>query len=373
MARKDRRRGNGEGTIQRVGNRYVARASVPGSGGAKRKAFSGKTRAEANAKMVRWLTGVDPRVEAKRITVADYLRHWLEVYAKHTVALNTLDRYICDVKNHLAPPFEGLLLDKATTFHVEKLKAELIDKGLAPNTITRILSILSAAFNVAVRDGLAQKNPAKGVKRPKAAPKKMRSLSEEQVVALLGVVRDTRHEALYFVACRLGLREGELCGLSWEEVDLEGGSLHVYRSVSAHAKGVRWGGTKTGAQRTIALDLSEVAALKRHRKLQAEERIAAKGWRDEGLVFPGTRGQVKRRSPLLDELRRHCERAGLPRITFHDLRHTAASLMVGKGIPIRTVSDILGHANPAMTLNRYAHVLPSHQSEAAARRGGYAF
>ena len=373
MAKGESRRENGAGSWHWDGKRWVFRVSVPGTGGQRRKTFSAKTKAAARKKFREWLDVGSP-VDPDKASVPDYLDRWLRVHARHSVAPSTLVRYESDVRLHLKPAFAGLKLAKLVPFHVEELKASLLDKGLAPNTATRVLAVLSAALNAAEKNGLIPSNPARNVRRPKPPPKKMRALSQGQVAALLGVVRGTRHEALYFLACRLGLREGELCGLKWEDVDLVAAMLRVWRSVNAHTGGIVWGATKTGGGRTIALDASEVAALKRHKKIQAAERVAAKEWRDEGLVFPGTRGGVKWRTPLLEEFRRHLRLAGVPaKTTFHDLRHTAATLMVQNGEPIRTVSDILGHANPAMTLVRYSHVLPVHQEAAARRRGGYAF
>ena len=208
------------------------------------------------------------------------------------------------------------------------------------------------------------RNPASDVRRPKDRNVKMRPIGAEQAARLVASVKETRKEAFYALAVKplavkLGLRQSELAGLF--RSDLDGTALTVRRSFYTHGAGNGWGETKTGEARTIRLPTSVSDTLKRHRAMQAEEKLAAKGWEDPCLMFPNRRGGVHRRNSVMVIFRRHLDAAGLPKIRFHDLRHTASEMMLNSGVPINVVSQVLGHRDPATTLRRYAHVLSDAQ------------
>jgi integrase len=176
----------------------------------------------------------------------------------------------------------------------------------------------------------------------------------------------TRDEALITLALRTGMRQGELAALRWDDVDLAGKpSITVRRSADTRTK-TRVSTTKTGKERKIHIGPRTVEVLKAHRAGQREERMAAASWADAGLVFPNTKGKIRRRDSVMRSLRRFLEEAGLPvDVRFHDLRHTAGTLALRQGVPLHTVSRMLGHADPAMTLRRYAHVLEDMREDAA--------
>jgi integrase len=175
------------------------------------------------------------------------------------------------------------------------------------------------------------------------------------------------------VAVWLGPRQAELAALTWAEVHPERRLLRIWRSVNTDRAGEIWSSTKTGEEREIILPENIAAALVRQRKIQAEEKLGAgASWRNPELVFPNTKGGVNRRATLYENFQRHRERASLPRMRFHDLRDTAGTLMIRGGVDVRTVADILGHADPAMTLRRYTHVLPDMRERAATLIGSYA-
>jgi integrase len=156
-------------------------------------------------------------------------------------------------------------------------------------------------------------------------------------------------------------------------VDPERKMLRVWRSVNTDRAGERWSSTKTGEEREIVLPDHIAASRARHRKLQAGEKLAAGGsWKNPNLVFPNTLGGVNRRATLYENFQRYRQRAGLPEMRFHDLRDTAGTPMIRVGVDVRTVADILGHADPAMTLRRYAHVLPDMRERAAKLIDSYA-
>jgi integrase len=161
-------------------------------------------------------------------------------------------------------------------------------------------------------------------------------------------------------------RDEAHAALTWADVSPERRLLAVRRSVNTDRAGEIWSATKSGEEREIILPEHIAASLARHRKIQAQEKLVAGGsWKNPDLVFPNTLGGVNRRATVYENFQRHRERAGLPAMRFHDLRDTAATLMIRAGVDVRTVADILGHADPAMTLRRYAHVLPDMRERAA--------
>lgn len=175
-----------------------------------------------------------------------------------------------------------------------------------------------------------------------------------------------RDEALLTLALRTGMRQGELAALRWEDVDLtDKPSIVVWRSADTRTK-MRVSTTKTGKERKVHIGPRTVEVLKAHRARQLEERMAATSWADTGLVFPNTKGKIRRRDSVMRSLRHLLEEADLPKnVRFHDLRHTAGTLALRQGVPLHTVSKMLGHADPAMTLRRYAHVLDDMREDAA--------
>jgi integrase len=175
-----------------------------------------------------------------------------------------------------------------------------------------------------------------------------------------------RDEALLTLALRTGMRQGELAALRWEDIDLtDKPSITVRRSADTRTK-TRVSTTKTGKDRRIHIGPRTVDVLKGHRARQLEERMAAASWTDPGLVFPNTKGKIRRRDSVMRSLRRFLKESGLPvDVRFHDLRHTAGTLALRQGVPLHTVSRMLGHSDPAMTLRRYAHVLEDMREDAA--------
>jgi integrase len=248
-----------------------------------------------------------------------------------------------------------------TPTHVRGLHREKLDAGLAPATVRKIHSTLHKALSQAVSDGLIPRNAA-AIKAPRPDPEELHPLSADEASALLKAARGERFEALYMLAITTGLRRGELLGLRWRDVDLEYGVLRVGRALVREGGRYRLGATKTKrGHRSIRLTSQAVSALGAHRKRQLEERIRLAGlYEDQDLIFATQKGTplnpenlVKRSfKPLL-------KWTGLPEIRFHDLRHTCATLLLGRGVHPKLVQELLGHATIAMTLDTYSHFLPS--------------
>jgi len=215
-------------------------------------------------------------------------------------------------------------------------------------------------------DGLVPRNAAGTVRPPRPRREEIRPLNREQVRVLFEVAREDRLEALYVVAVTAGLRRGELQGLKWEDLDLEAGTLQVRRTLSEPRGGYIFEAPKSGKGRSVRLTRKATAALREHCKRQLEERMQKAGlWHDHGLVFPSGIG-----TPLLGgnfnrAFKATLQRAGLPSIRFHDLRHTCATLLLRQGVNPKYVQELLGHADISITLNVYSHVLPDMGDAAA--------
>jgi integrase len=199
------------------------------------------------------------------------------------------------------------------------------------------------------------------VRPPRPRREEIRPLNREQVRFLFEAARKDRLEALYVVAVTAGLRRGELQGLKWDDVDLSGvtGTLQVRRTLSEPRGRYIFEAPKSGKGRSVRLTRKATAALREHRKRQLEERMQKAGlWRDHGLVFPSGIGTPLFCGNLNRALKSTLQRAGLPRIRFHDLRHTCATLLLRQGVNPKYVQELLGHADISITLNVYSHVLP---------------
>ena len=366
------KRANGEGSKPRrkSNGRYEARATLDTPTGRKRVSFYGATAKEAADKRTaaiadrnRGALFVDPG----RLNVGEYLGRWLTDTARYQVAASTYGRYQRTCRNHLIPFFGRVKLRDLSPPHIRAFKARKIESGLNPNTVGVMQGVLSAALNQAVDDGLIFQNPASRVKKAATrgeAP--VRSLSQEEASRLLRAATGTPDRALItLLALRTGMRQGELAALRWEDLDL-GTKPHitVRRSADTRTSTVV-STTKTGKERCVGIGPRTVETLEAHRSRQLLERMAVRSWYDSGLVLPNTKGKIRRRDSVVHSLKALLEKAGLPKdVRFHDLRHTAGTLALRQGVPLHTVSRMLGHSDPAMTLRRYAHVLDDMREDA---------
>ena len=317
-------------------------------------------------------TGID--ITPGKITVADYLRRWLRDYAEGAVAASTFTRYTGIVEHHLIPNLGRLKLAELRPAHIQAAYAAFTrhdrrDGKLSPKTIFEHHALLREALTWAVRWQLLARNPADAVSPPRPERHEMRVLSAEEAQRLLEAAAATRHYALLFSALATGARLGELLGLRWQEVDLDRGMMQITRTARFFSgKGIVFSHPKTHrSRRPIALSAETVRVLSEHRLRQLEERLqVGPAYGDDGLVFAGPQGR-----PIFDSTVRRAfyslaEQAGLGHVRIHDLRHTAATLMLRAGVNPKVVSERLGHATVSITLDTYSHVLPDLQREAAA-------
>jgi integrase len=374
MAKK---RGNNEGSIsRRKDGRWEARYTIHTVDGPKRKVLYGRTRAEVSAKLTKAMADRDGGVvfDAGGTTVGDYLDRWLSDSVRGTVRESTYSRDKYLVTNHIKPALGRLKLTNLNALHLQGFYRDRLDSDLSGSTVQKMHHVLHKALAQAIKWNLIPRSPADSVKAPTPTPKEMHPLSASEARKLLEAAQGDRLEALYVLAIHTGMRRSELLGLKWPDVDLENATVRVRRTLTRTDDGKRFGlgEPKTRqSRRTVKLTLRAVEAIRSHRARQAEEKLRAGGlYQDQDLVFASEGGglinpsNLRQRSfiPLL-------KRADLPRITFHDLRHTCASLLFQKNVHPKLVQDLLGHASVAITLDTYSHMLPGMGSEAANAMG----
>jgi integrase len=358
------RRGNGEGSIsRRKDGRWEAKYTAHTADGPKRRALYGKTRKEAADKLAQVLANraIGYTLDTENITVGGYLDRWLNDSDRGSVRTSTYERHEQVVRLHLKPALGRVKLSKLTPAHVQGLYRDKLDSRLSPATVQQIHAVLHKALAQALRWGMIPRNPADAVKAPRPAPEEMRPLSPDEALKLVEAVHGDKLEALYILAVQTGMRQGELLALKWEDVDLNRGVIHVRRTLVRSRGRLALGEPKTKkSRRPVNLTNVAVEALKTHLGQQLED-IQRLGdlYRDDGLVFTSGVGtlinpsNLRRRSfkPLL-------QRARLPQIRFHDLRHTCATLLLSRNANPKLVQELLGHATVAITLDTYSHIIP---------------
>jgi integrase len=361
-----RKRGNGEGSItKRKDGRWMARYTVHTAKGLKRRVLYARTRKEAADKLAKALSDGAAGIvyDDEGMTVGEYLDRWLRDVVRGSVRESTFDRDSYLVNNHLKPALGRRKLKRLSPADVQALYRHMLDAGLSPSTVNKAHTILHKALRQAVRWSLVARNVTEAVKAPRPSSEEMRPLSAEEARGLLEAARGDRLEALYVLAVTTGMRRGELLGLKWADVDLEGGAVSVRRTLTRtdNGKRVALGEPKTKkSRRTVRLTPEAVRVLREYLARQLGEiEVLGDSYGDEGLVFTTQRGtpinpsNLRQRSlaPLL-------RKAELPPIRFHDLRHTCATLLLSRNVHPKLVQEMLGHATVAITLDTYSHVLP---------------
>jgi integrase len=358
------RRGNGEGSIsRRKDGRWEAKYTAHTAEGPKRRALYGKTRKEAADKLTQVLAdrASGYTFDTENMTVGEYLDRWLKDTDQGSVRTSTYERHEQIVRLHLRPALGRVKLSKLTPSHLQGLYRDKLDSGLSPATVQKIHAVLHKALAQALKWNMIPRNAADVVKAPRPAPDEMHPLSPDEAAKFVEAAHGDALEALYVLAVQTGMRQGELLALKWDDVDLNEGVIRVRRTLMRSGGRIALGEPKTrGSRRSIHLTGAAVEAFRGHleRQLEDIERLGDL-YHDNGLVFTSQVGtlinpsNLRRRSfaPLL-------QRAGLPQIRFHDLRHTCATLLLSRNTNPRLVQDLLGHANVAITLDTYSHIIP---------------
>lgn len=246
-----------------------------------------------------------------------------------------------------------------TSGRVERIEAEKQPKGLSAKTVRNINQVISSAMDLAVAQKIILENPTNACELPKAEHKEMQTIPAEQLQAFLTEAKATGVYEMYYIELATGLRRGELLGLKWEDIDMKQGVIRVRRQVSRIDGKIVEAPLKTkNSYRAVTISPQAVEVLKVQKEKTNDE-----------YVFPSPNGGPISPDSVNNMLHRVLDRAGIPRVRFHDMRHTFATLALQNGVDIKTVSGMLGHFSAGFTLDTYAHVTTAAKKEAAQTMG----
>ena len=333
-------------------------------------------RKEAEAKWAQLLldSGGGTPVPASGMLARDFFVRWLE-HAKVNVAAQTYRRQEQIVNGELIPAFGSTKLVDISALQIELFLARSLGRrcknrprDLSPRTVRHFYQVLRRALGQAVRWQLIPRNPCDLVDPPRVQAVEMQALDEDGLIGLLGAVRGTRLYVPTLLASVTGLRRGELLALRWSDVDLETGECRVVRALQEVPGEVSFKAPKTNkGRRVVLLPRLALMALKAHRAIQNEGKLLlGPGYQDQDLILARADGTPWPPSQFSSEFARLVKKKGI-QITFHGLRHSHASQLLKAGVPVKVVSERLGHSTTSVTMDIYAHTLPNMQAEAVAK------
>ncbi len=359
------RRGRQEGAIrQRPDGRWEARVSLGHDlrGKRIRRSVYGLTKAEVARKLAQLISAGPVAPARSSLTTAAFIWAYLaHVKGQNSPATWRLRRSV--LSRHVVPLIGSLKLTVVTPQHVAGLLRTLQERGVGQRTLQVVHATLRAALSYAVRLEMIDRNPCTAIPAPRAPRVVRRILSLAEARQLLQVARrEGRDYALYALALMTGMRQGEILGLTWEYVDLDAARVRVEQTLTEDVNGalVATSPKTASSRRTIDLPSAAVEALR--------ELTLVPGARNAGWVFPDGDGGPRRKSNLIRRSYKPLlKAAGLPSVSFHSLRHVANSVLLAAGESPKVAAERLGHSTTRMTMDIYAHVLPTTQRSAVTR------
>ena len=386
--KKSNRAAQGSGTIRKktvhhkggIYTYWEARITVghdPGTGRQIQRSFSGKTQKEVREKMQAAAVELNEGTyqQPSKMTVGEWMDIWARDYLGGVKPM-TVVNYEQHIKNQIRPALGAIKLEALNThtiqsFYNDLRKSHGEKKGLSAKTIKCIHSILHEALQQAVAVGYIRFNPSEACELPRVEKKEVKPLDSEAISAFLKVIQGHRFEILYLVTLFTGMRRGEVCGLTWDCVDLDKGTILINKqlqNIPGQPGAYRLVSSKNGKGRTITAAPTVVAALKRQKAKQSADRLkAGKLWQDEGFVFTNEIGHHVSPHSVYHHYKRLVASIGFPEARFHDLRHSYAVAAIRSGDDIKTVQGNLGHATASFTLDVYGHVTEEMKQASAER------
>jgi integrase len=338
-----------------------------------------KTRREAEQTLTEIVQSLDKQnyVPPQRLTLAEFFhQEWLPMMATQVKA-STLHSYRRNLEIHVLPTLGGVPLQQLSAGRLNNLYRDLLGRGrrngagggLSAKTVKNIHGALSKLLTDAADRGLVSRNVAASARPPKprkTGTKQIQFWTPDELARFLAFVRADRLYALWHLAAMTGMRRGELLGLRWVDVDLDNRRIAVRQALFSVAYELTFTTPKSHHERVIDIDAETVEVLRRHHDAQQKE-LAAGGFalRPDVRVFGKLDGSIIHPDIVSQMFDKRVARAGIRRIRLHDLRHTHATIGLRANVPVKVMSERLGHSTPAFTLQQYAHVIPGMQAEAA--------
>ena len=360
------KRGNNEGTIYQLPSEsWRAQIYINGQRLGKTK----KSKFEAQ----KWLRDTLGKIDhgytghGANTIFEDFLDEWLKSKS-NAIKNTTWNLYECVIRNHINPILGKIKLSDISPQKIQTLYIQKERDGVGNRTIRVIYTLLNSSLRNAVRLGAIHTNPTEATTPPKYETPEMQSYSEHEITQLLLAVKGTSLEAIIYLAITTGLRQSELLALKWSDIDWDRNTISVQRQLKRKYEYKEYFSslkTKSG-RRTISLGINTIDKLRDHHQQQMnEKKEMGDRWNENDLIFPSTIGTPTHQRNLLRKFKTLIEESGLREIRFHDLRHTAASLMLNHGISPLIVAKRLGHSKVSITLDTYGHLLPGMQQETA--------
>lgn len=363
-----KRRGNNEGSIYKRSN-GTWRAQINFKG--HRISYTAQTKTECQ----QWIRKTNQQVDqgftlkGTEIKLKDFLQDWLFTL-KASRSTRTVEVYSRFVELDIIPILGNHTLTNITPDMVQQMYDRQLAVGKSNHHVHYLHKVTNVVMNHALKLRLIPRNPCQGTTFPKLTHKEMKFYDEPQVQQLLNTALTIGdpYYPIYYLAIHTGMRQGELLGLKWEDIDLNRRTLQVKRQcVRSRDYGFKFSKPKSkSGVRTIILGQLAVEVLKVQQiHITEMQRKAKDEWESYDLVFPNLTGKPINNMHMRRRFYQLLKEAGLPKIRFHDLRHTAATLMLNNGIPVIIVSRRLGHSKPSITLDVYGHLIPNKQEEVA--------
>lgn len=383
MAQRKKRE-SGSGTItKRKDGRWEARYTSginPATGKPIRHCIYGKTQKEVAAKLREVTRDIDTGsyIEPAQYTVAEWMQTYL---AEYTMNLKpyALHSYEAVIRNHITPALGKIKLQALNTVQIQAFVNSLCrpvcngGKALSPKTAKNVYGVLHRGLDLAVRIGLLRCNPASSCILPKVPKPEIKTITDEQLDRFLAACRPDPFYRLYLVDLFTGMRQGEILGLSWPDIDWEHGSLYLHQQLQQYLTrgdcNCYMNTLKNGKSRTITVAPTVLHILQEQRLLQNRQRMAVGAlWKNEfNLVFTNDLGRPLNRRTVYKHLKKILASIGMNDCYFHTLRHTFATLSLQNGDDVLTVKENLGHHSAAFTLNTYGHLTQAMRRDSAER------
>lgn len=381
MPRKKTRAAQGAGTIrQRKDGRWEARVTIgrdPGTGKQIQRSIYGATQAEVRKKLTQTISAVDTGtyIEPCKMTLNQWLDIWTRDYIGD-VKPSTALLYQNQIRLYIRPALGAIKLEALNPHDIQGLYNRLKSgnegkSGVSAKTVRNVHGVLHKALQQAVELGYLRTNPSDTCKLPKKELREMHPLNEDQIPLFLKAIQGHRHEILYRVALFTGMREGEILGLTWTAVDFQRGTITIKQQLTKEKKkGGKYyiAPPKNGKPRTITPAPTVMKLLQTQRRRQMEQRLQMGAqWQDSGMVFTNENGGYLSYRTVFDCFKRIVGKIGAPDTRFHDLRHSYVVLAIKSGDDFKTISENLGHATVAFTMQVYAHVTDQMRQDSANR------